>query len=111
MEIIEQTLNGAKIYRLKGRLDSNTSQMLEDKLFLAISDGINKIVVDFENLSYISSAGLRVIFKANKALNRKDGRIILCSMQKYVRDTFKITGIDSFVPIFATLDDAIKSLF
>ena len=111
MEIIEEILNGIKIYRLKGRLDSNTSQRLEDKLFLAMSEGINRIIVDFENLNYISSAGLRVIFKAYKALASNDGRIILCSMQKYVRETFKITGIDSFVPILDTLDDALKGFY
>ena len=108
MEIIEEIQDGIKIYRLKGRLDSNTSQGLEDKLFQAISGESKKIIVDFEYLHYISSAGLRVIFKANKAITREGGRIIICSMQKYVREIFEMTGIDSFVPIVDSLDDALK---
>jgi anti-sigma B factor antagonist len=84
VEIIEEVHNDINIYRLIGRLDSNTSQMLEEKVFQAIFDGSKKIIVDFENLDYISSAGLRVVLKANKALLREDGRVILCSMQNYI---------------------------
>jgi len=109
VEIIEEIQNDIDIYCLKGRLDSNTSQRLEEKLFQAISDGSKRMIVDFKNLNYISSAGLRVMIKANKALIREDGRIILCSMQKYVREIFKTTGIDSFVPILDTMDDALKA--
>ena len=109
MEIIEEIRDGIKIFRLKGRLDSNTSQGLEDELFRAISDGSNKIIVDFENLDYISSAGLGVVLKANKALLREDGRLILCSMQNYIREIFKTTGIDNFVLILDTMDQALKA--
>ena len=109
MEIIEEIQDGIKIFRLKGRLDSNTSQGLEDELFRAISDGSKKIIVDFENLDYISSAGLRVAFKASKALLREDGRLILCSMHKYIREIFKTTGIDNFVLILDTMDQALKA--
>ena len=108
MEIIEDILDGIMLYRLEGRLDANSSEGLEEKLFQAISGGTNRIIVDFENLDYLSSSGLRVIFKANRDLTRKGGRLILCSMQKFVRDIFKVTGFDSFVQIVDTLDDALK---
>jgi anti-sigma B factor antagonist len=109
MEIIEEKQSGINIFRLNGRLDSNTSPSLEQKLFQAILEGSKKMVVDFKDVDYISSAGLRVILKAFKALQREDGRIILCSMQKYVREIFKMIGIDSFVPIIDTMDDALKA--
>ena len=101
--------NDINIYRLIGRLDSNTSQGFEQKLFQAISEGAKNMVVDFKDIDYISSAGLRVVLKAFKALQREDGRVILCSMQEYVREIFKMIGIDSFVPILDTMDDALKA--
>ena len=110
MEIIEEIQDSIKILRLKGRLDSNTAQGLEDELFRAISDGSRKIIVDFENLDYISSAGLRVVLKANRALLRKDGRLTLCAMQNYIREIFKTAGIDDFVPILATMEQALKAI-
>ncbi len=109
MEIIEGMQNDINIYRLIGRLDTNTSPRFEQKLFQAISEGAKNMVVDFKDIDYISSAGLRVILKANKALQREDGRIMLCSMQDYVRQLFEVTGIDSFVAIVATMDDALKA--
>jgi anti-sigma B factor antagonist len=109
VEIIEEMQNDINIYRLVGRLDSNTSPRFEEKLFQAILEGAKNKVVDFKDIDYISSAGLRVILKAFKALQREDGRIMLCSMQNYVRQLFKVTGIDAFVPIVATTDDALDA--
>jgi anti-sigma B factor antagonist len=109
VEIIEEIKDGVNIYRLIGRLDSNTSPRFEEKLFQAILEGSKSMVVDFKGIDYISSAGLRVILKAFKALDREDGQIMLCSMQDYVRQLFKVTGIDDFVPIVATLDDALQA--
>ena len=107
MEIIEKKENAICIFKLTGRLDSNTSPALEEKIFEAIGSGSRQMVVDFEDLDYISSAGLRVILKTTKALKRSDGKIILCSMQDYVREVFEIAGFDSFLPIAGKLDDAL----
>jgi anti-sigma B factor antagonist len=109
MEIIEEKQGGINIFKLNGRLDSNTSQGFEQKIFQAITDGSKNMVVDFKDLDYISSAGLRVILKATKAIKREDGRIMLCAMQDYVKEVFEIAGFDSFLPIVATMDDALKA--
>lgn len=109
MEIIEEKHEAISIYKLNGRLDSNTSQGFEKKIFDAISDGSKNMIVDFKDLDYISSAGLRVILKATKALNREDGKIMLCSMQDYVKEVFEIAGFDSFLPIVGTMDEALKA--
>jgi len=109
MEIIEEKQDMISIFKLNGRLDSNTSQGFEKKIFDAISDGSINMIVDFKDLDYISSAGLRVILKATKALNREKGKIMLCAMQDYVKEVFEIAGFDSFLPIVATMDDALKA--
>ena len=109
MEINEETQDSIKIFRLKGRLDSNTSPELEDKLSQAISGGSKKIIVDFENIDYTSSAGLRVVLKASRTLLHEDGRLILCAMHKYIREIFKTTGIDKFVQILDTMDQALSA--
>jgi anti-sigma B factor antagonist len=109
MEIIEENQSGVNIYKLSGRLDSNTSQGLEKKIFQAIDDGSKSMIIDFKNLDYISSAGLRVILKATKALKREDGKMLLCDMQDYVKEVFEIAGFDSFLPIVSTMDDALRA--
>ncbi len=109
MEIIEENKGGINIYKLNGRLDSNTSQGFEKKIFQAIDGGSKSMIIDFKNIDYISSAGLRVILKATKALKREDGKIVLCDMQDYVKEVFEIVGIDSFLPIVGSMDDALNA--
>jgi len=107
MEIIEENQGGINIYKLNGRLDSNTSLGFENKIIQAIDDGSKSMILDFKNLDYISSAGLRVILKATKALKRENGNIILCDMQDYVKEVFEISGFDSLMPIVGSMGDAL----
>jgi anti-sigma B factor antagonist len=109
MEIIELKQGKVSTFKLQGRLDSNTSQSFEKRLLDAISDGFKNVIIDFKDLDYISSAGLRVILKATKTLKREDGKIMLCAMQDYVKEVFEIAGFDSFLPIVPTMDDALKA--
>jgi anti-sigma B factor antagonist len=90
-------------------LDPNTSQGFEKKIFQAISDGSKNMIIDFKDLDYISSAGLRVLLKATKTLKREEGQIMLCSMQDYVKEVFEIAGFDSFLPIVGTMDEALNA--
>ncbi|UCD32398.1 MAG: STAS domain-containing protein [Desulfobacterales bacterium] len=110
MEIIEQLQNEVCIFKLNGRLDSTTSHQLEEKIFVAIKNESNQMIIDFEGLDYISSAGLRVILKASKALKRSEGSIVLCSMQDYVKEVFEIAGFDAFLPIATKINDALEML-
>lgn len=107
MEIIERIHDDISIFSLKGRLDSNTSPGLEEKIFDAIQNGSSKMILDFEALDYISSAGLRVINKTTKQLKNSEGQLILCSMQDYIKEVFEITGFDSFLPIVSDCDEAL----
>jgi anti-sigma B factor antagonist len=109
MEIIEENQDGINIYKLNGHLDSNTSLGFENKLIQAIDDGSKSMIIDFKNLDYISSAGLRVILKATKALKREDGKIMLCDMQDYVKEVFEISGFDSLMPIVGSMGDALDA--
>ena len=108
MEIIEEKKSDVYMFKLNGSLDSNTSTTFEEKIMDAIQDGANKIVVDFGAVEYISSAGLRVLNKASKKLKHSDGRIILCRVEDYIKEVFEIAGFHHFLPIVATLDDAMS---
>jgi anti-sigma B factor antagonist len=108
MDIIEKRLNEIVIFKLNGNLNSNTSPELEDKIFEAIKNESKNMILDFEDLDYISSAGLRVIMKAAKNLKKSEGMIVLCSMQDYVKEVFEIAGFDAYLPIVSTMDDALN---
>jgi anti-sigma B factor antagonist len=110
MEITEQQQDDAWIFRIDGRLDSNTAPELETTVFRAIENGARRMVIDFEAMAYISSAGLRVILKTAKDLKRLDGKLVLCAMQDYVREVFEISGFDTFLPIAPTTGEALRQV-
>ena len=108
MEVVERKQNGICILGLLGRLDSNTSPEFEKKIFEVIEDGTKSVIVDFESLDYISSAGLRVLLKATKQLKRSDGKIVLCSMKEYIKEVFEIAGFVSIFPIVSSVGEAVE---
>ncbi len=108
MQIIEEKQNDIQIFIIYGRLDSNTAPAFEEKVGEVIATGVRWMIIDFKNLEYVSSAGLRLILKTTTDLNRLEGRLVLCSMDDYVKEVFEISGFDSFLPITGSRDDALK---
>lgn len=97
------------VFELKGRLDSNTSVEFEERLLKSIQGGESKIILDFENLEYISSAGLRVLLKAARELKGGEGQLQLCSLKDYIKEVFDLSGFVSFLPIHNTKAECIDS--
>ena len=97
MNIIK-TQEGSKLtLALDGRLDTITSQQLEKELRTSI-DGVTELVFDFENLSYITSAGLRVVSVAQKVMNRQ-GHMKIVHTQPDVMEVFDVTGLSDLLDI------------
>ena len=95
---IEKIINAnALTLILDGRLDTATSPKLEEDLMAVISD-IQKLVLDFTNLEYISSAGLRVLLMAQKAMS-KQGEMIILNVNETVMEVFEITGFADMLTI------------
>jgi len=107
MEIIQEIQSGIEIFRVKGRLDSNTAALLEERLNKSLENGTARMVMDFQDLDYISSAGIRVILKTVKSLKRTNGNIVLCSLQDYVQEVFQIAGFDTYLTIEQNMELAI----
>lgn len=92
MNIDTKLDNGCLTLKVEGRLDTNTSPELEEQLKL---DGVTAIVFDFAGLEYISSAGLRVLMAAHKAMAACGGKMSVVNPNAIVKSAFDITGISS----------------
>ncbi|MBR5109764.1 MAG: STAS domain-containing protein [Clostridia bacterium] len=97
MEITKNREGNKLTFALDGRLDTITSQQLEKELRTSI-DGVAELVFDFENLSYITSAGLRVLSVAQKVMNRQ-GRMKIIHTQPDVMEVFDVTGLTDIMEI------------
>ena len=94
---IEKKFSDVNTIVLSGRLDTVTAPQLEAELEKILSDS-DALVLDMANLEYISSAGLRVILKAQKAMNTK-GTMKLIHVGESIMEVFDITGFSDFFMI------------
>ena len=94
---IEKTLEGEKLtLTVGGRLDTNTSPELEAEMAL---DGVKDVVFDLAGLEYISSAGLRVLMAAQKAMMAAGGKMSVANPNAMVKGVLDMTGLSSVFTI------------
>lgn len=95
---IEKKLDGKTLnILLTGRLDTTTAPQLEADL-KQVLDGVEKLVMDFEKLEYLSSAGLRVLLSAQKTMN-KQGSMVICHVNETILEIFEVTGFAEILTI------------
>ena len=82
---------------LEGRLDTTTAPQLEAELKGDLP-GVTNLVMDFEKLEYISSAGLRVLLSAQKTMN-KQGEMKLIHVSDVINEIFEVTGFSDILNI------------
>ncbi len=82
--------NGKAVFALEGRLDTVTAPELEKELKESL-ENVSELTLDFDKLEYISSAGLRVLLSAQKAMNRQ-GSMTIRNVNPDVMEVFEVTG-------------------
>ncbi len=96
------------IVYLKGFLDAHTAPVLENTISELIDKGKYRIVANFKELSYISSAGLGVFMAFIEKIRENNGDIKLSSMNDKVYNIFDLLGFPLLYEIFKTEDEAVK---
>lgn len=109
MEILTNWKDDIMIVKLMGRLDTNASVDFEQEMEEAVKLSKKKIILDFKELEYICSSGLRVIIQAAKKLKSIEGELVLCSMEEYIKEVFEISGFDAFLKIVPSKEEAMNS--
>ena len=92
MEIIESTQENIQIVKLEGRLDAPNTQKADDFFSKKVEETDANIIIDCKNLDYINSSGLRIFIMALKNLNKKSKKLILCNLQKNIKEVFHFSG-------------------
>ncbi len=86
--------------KLDGRLDTNTSPDLEKSLTEILNGGTVNVLINFKNLTYISSSGLRVFLVAAKLLDEEGSKLNFCGMKDYIKEVFDIAGFSVLFNFF-----------
>ncbi len=75
-----------------------------------IEEGEVNFIVDFEELDYISSAGLRSILVTAKKLKSTNGKLLLTKLKDVVKEVFEISGFSKIIPIYDSMDAALEQI-
>ncbi len=95
---IDKALNATELtVTLVGRLDTTTAPHLEAELKTSL-DNVDSLIMDFSELEYISSAGLRVLLSAQKVMN-KQGKMVIRHVNEIILEVFEVTGFTDILTI------------
>lgn len=98
------------ILKMEGRLDAITSEVAGKKIKDAIRSGVLKIIVDFSDIIYISSSGIRMLLEATKELGQASGKIVLYKIAPVVMNILEMTGCKRKISIVNSEEDAERAV-
>jgi anti-sigma B factor antagonist len=108
LTIVEDAIGNATILAAQGRVDSNTSKQLGDRLTSLFEAGTPSVVIDLGQLLYISSAGFRILLIAARLADSRGASLALCGLSPDVRRLFDLGQFSQLFPIFASRDEAVR---
>ena len=107
MQFSEERTGKFYVLNVSGRLDASTSSSFEEKLTSIIDSGEKNLLINLNELDYISSMGLRVLLQAAKKLKASQGSISLCEMKDNILEVFDIAGFTQVFQIYKTYNEAV----
>ena len=110
MEFMREQDGAVTLVRLIGRLDARSVDQAEETLLGALGGDPPRVALDMSEMSYISSAGLRVLLKLAKQVQQGRGRLTLFGLPPNVRHVFAVSGFDTILAIHPDRADAVAAL-
>ena len=109
MDFTFERQNAVLIVRVEGRIDGSNAQTFQHDLAGTIAEPDQAVVLDLEQLSYISSAGLRAILIVARSLEDRKAQFAVCSLSSSVQEIFQINGFDHIISVRENQADARSS--
>jgi anti-sigma B factor antagonist len=109
MEITSKTSDDALIVTVQGELDGKTAPQAQSQIVPLIPEG-GRVVLDMQEVAYMSSAGLRMMLLLYRHALGKDSRIALVGLSEEIRDTMSATGFLDFFVVSDTVESGLALL-
>ena len=109
MKIINATVESIQVLRFEGNLDMNTAKDAQESADKVIDGGAVKIIINFDKVNFVSSAGLRVLLYTAKRMKNAGGEMRICGLNDSVQEIFKITGFDKIFNVLPGETEALAS--
>lgn len=110
MEVRNEVADGVALCRIVGKIDALTGPALQAAAGSAINGGNPRIIFDMRDVTYISSAGLRVIVLTAKHAKAANGGLAIFGLQPAISEIFEITGLRTITPTASNETEARSKL-
>ncbi|ARN81295.1 STAS domain-containing protein [Methylocystis bryophila] len=110
MDLTHEISEDMLVIKPRGRVDSDTAGAFEARCASLIGEGPTKVIVDFSELDYISSAGLRALLIAAKTAQSLGGALTLCGLRGGVEKVMSVSGFDTLLGAHAGIAEAAAAL-
>ena len=110
MEFHAKKEGAVSVVTITGRLDAVTASEYESKVTQLINGGDTRIVIDFDGLGYISSAGLRGLLVTAKLVKARSGDVCFANVKGPVKEVFAISGFQSIFKMHDSVAAAVAAL-
>ena len=104
------SLTEPEIMELSGRIDSISATALEEDVSLCIQSGARDMILDCENVTYITGTGLQSFIKLARQMQACRGKLAVCNLQPQVREVFEFCGLESILPVYESMTEARMAL-
>jgi anti-anti-sigma factor len=98
------------IIRVKGRLDAASSPQLQAAINTVIDGGHFKILLNFSDVDYLSSAGMRLLLAVSKKLGSLEGKVVACNLSDDVMEVIKMAGFDKVIEFYPNEAESLAHL-
>ena len=105
MDITTQEKENYVLVSLTGRLDTSNYEDFSKQLNTLIESGTKFLVINLNELKYISSSGLRVFLSTLKTLRAIEGDVVLCCMNQNIKSVFEVSGFISLFRVEDSIDN------
>ena len=102
--------SGAVVVKAGGRIDALSAPDFEEKIKPLLESEYTNLILEFSDLEYISSAGLRAILKMAQGCKKTNRKLFICGLIPSVHEVFKISGFDLILNIQPDLDTVLSSI-
>jgi len=111
LKIQERVEGSIKILNISGRIDSRTAREFETHLKSAISDMSPHLLLDMKDVEYITSAGMRVLASAYKAVSKfEGGDIVIANLREDLVRLFRLIGFDGLFTLYDDIETALRGM-
>ncbi|MCX6258157.1 MAG: STAS domain-containing protein [Bacteroidia bacterium] len=110
MKIVPEKTAEALVIHAEGRLDAISVGEFENEVNTLLLQSEQNVLIDFEKIDYISSAGMRFVLLLARELNSKNKILVLCNPNETIMEVFSLSGFDTIISIYPTISEGINSI-